>query len=48
MEKSNLTSLDFQLNVFIEDCISLFNISQEIDKLETFHLSTKHIGLPIN
>ena len=32
MDKSNLTSLLFQLNVFIDDCISLFNILQEIEE----------------
>ena len=32
MEKSNLTSLLFLLNLFINDCISLFTISREIEK----------------
>ena len=43
MEKSHLTSLHFILNVFIDDCISLFNISHEIEKPINLHLSTKHI-----
>ena len=46
MEKFNLTSLHYLLNVFIDDCISLFNISREIEKPQNLHLSTKHIGLP--
>ena len=46
MEKSNLTSLHFLLKVLIDDCISLFDISQEIEKPKNLHLSTKHIGLP--
>ena len=29
MEKSNLTSLQFILNIFIDDCISLFILSRE-------------------
>ena len=41
MEKTNLTSLHFLLNVFIDDCISLFNISREIEKPKNLHLSTK-------
>ena len=41
MEKSKLTSLDFLLNVFIDDCISLFNISREIEKPKNLHLSNK-------
>ena len=45
MEKSNLTSLHFLLNVFIDDCISLFNISREIEKPQKIHLSTKYIHL---
>ena len=41
MEKSKLTSLHFLLNVFINDCISLFNIPREIEKPNYIdHLST--------
>ena len=36
MEKYNLTSLHFLLNVFIDDCISLCNISREIEKKNSF------------
>ena len=48
MAKYNLTSLCFLFNVFIDDYIPLFNISREIEKPKNVHLSTKHIGLPIN
>ena len=48
MEKSNLTSLHPLVNVFIDNCISLFNISREIEKPKNLHLSTKPIGLPKN
>ena len=37
MEKSN-HSLHFLLNVFIDDCTSLFNISREIEKHRNLHL----------
>ena len=46
MEKSNLTLSQFLLKVFINDCISLFNISREIEKPRHLHLSTIHMGLP--
>ena len=48
MEKSLLTSLHFLVNVFIDDCISLFNISREIEKPKNLHLSTKPIGHKLN
>ena len=40
-EQSYLMLLYFLLYVFIDDCISLFNISRKIEKPEHLHLSTE-------